>query len=129
VLLVGADDQTFSLSLHSASLFFNSTNPVQCASHPDNQILGCTNQIEKTRTVRIVEALTKEHAKTPLWAHLRTVQRVETNQATISREEEVGIGTGQTGEGVERSTVYRHKDGRGEMRLREEFDPVDIVVI
>jgi hypothetical protein len=79
--------------------------------------------------VRIVEALTKEHAKTSLWAHLRTVQRVETNKATISREEEVCIGTGQVGEGVERSTVYRHEDGRGEARFREEFDPVDIVVI
>jgi hypothetical protein len=54
---------------------------------------------------------------------------VETNKATIGREEEVCIGTGQAGEGVERSTVYRHEDGRGEARLREEFDPVDIVVI
>jgi hypothetical protein len=79
--------------------------------------------------VRIVEALTKEHAKTSLGAHLRTVQRVKTNKATVSCEEEVCIWTGQAGEGVERSTVYRHEDGRGEARLREEFDPMDIVVI
>jgi hypothetical protein len=79
--------------------------------------------------VGIVEALTKKHAQTSLRAHLRTVQRVETNKATVSREEEVCIRTGQAGEGVERSTVYRHEDRGGEARLREEFNPVDIVVI
>jgi hypothetical protein len=77
----------------------------------------------------IVETLTEEHAQTSLRAHLRTVQRVETNETTVSREEEVGIRTGQAGEGVERSTVDRHEDGGGEARLREEFNPVDIVVI
>jgi hypothetical protein len=54
---------------------------------------------------------------------------VETDKATVGREEEVCIRTGQAGEGVESSIVYRHKDGRGEARLREELDPVDIVVI
>jgi hypothetical protein len=47
----------------------------------------------------------------------------------VGREEEVCIGTGQAGEGVESGTVYRHEDRRGEARLREELDPVDIVVI
>jgi hypothetical protein len=54
---------------------------------------------------------------------------METDKTTIGGEEEICIGTGQAGEGVEGSTVDSHKDGRGEARLREELDPVDIVVI
>jgi hypothetical protein len=54
---------------------------------------------------------------------------MEADKATIGREEEICVGTSQAGEGIEGSTVYSHKDWRGEARLREELDPVDIVVI
>jgi hypothetical protein len=54
---------------------------------------------------------------------------VEADEATIGREEEIGIGTVQTGKGVEGSTVHSNKDWRGEARLREELDPMNIVVI
>jgi hypothetical protein len=77
----------------------------------------------------IVDTLTEEHAQTSLRAHLRTVQRVETNETTVSREEEVGIRTGQARKGIERSTIDSHEDGGGKARLGEEFNPVDIVVI
>jgi hypothetical protein len=54
---------------------------------------------------------------------------VKADEATIGREEEICIGTGQAGEGVEGSAVYSHKDWRGEARLWEELDPMNIVVI
>jgi hypothetical protein len=54
---------------------------------------------------------------------------VEAYVATISCKEEIGIGTIQTGEGVESGTVHSNKDGRREARLREELDPMNIVVI
>jgi hypothetical protein len=54
---------------------------------------------------------------------------MEAYEATISCKEEIGIGTIQTGEGVESGTVYSNKDGRREARLREELDPMNIVVI
>jgi hypothetical protein len=77
----------------------------------------------------IVETLTEEHAQTSLRARLRTVQRVETNETTVSREEEIGIRTSQARQGIECNTINGHEDGGGKARLGEEFNPVDIVVI
>jgi hypothetical protein len=54
---------------------------------------------------------------------------VEAYEATISCKEEIGIGTVQTGEGVEGGAVHSNKDRRREARLREELDPMNIVVI
>jgi hypothetical protein len=54
---------------------------------------------------------------------------VEADEATIGREKEIGVGTVQMGKGVEGSTVHSNKDWRGEARLREELDPMNIVVI
>jgi hypothetical protein len=54
---------------------------------------------------------------------------VEADKATIGREEEISVGTVQAGESVEGSAVYSNKDWRGEARLREELDPMNIVVI
>jgi hypothetical protein len=54
---------------------------------------------------------------------------VETDEATIGRKEKIGIGTVQTGKGVEGSTIHSNKDGRREAGLREELDPMNIVVI
>jgi hypothetical protein len=54
---------------------------------------------------------------------------VEAYEATISCKEEIGIGTIQMGEGVKSGTVHSNKDGRREVRLREELDPMNIVVI
>jgi hypothetical protein len=54
---------------------------------------------------------------------------VETDEAMIGCEEEIGIGTVQTGEGIEGSAIHCDKDGRGEVGLREELDPMNIVVI
>jgi hypothetical protein len=54
---------------------------------------------------------------------------VEAYKATISCKEEIGIGTIQTGKGIESGTIHSDKDRRGEMRLWEEFNPMDIVVI
>jgi hypothetical protein len=54
---------------------------------------------------------------------------VEAYEATISCKEEIGVGTTQTRKGVESGTVHSDKDGRRETRLREEFDPMNIVVI
>jgi hypothetical protein len=54
---------------------------------------------------------------------------METDEATIGCKEEIGIGTVQAGKGVEGSAVYSYKDWRGEARLPEELDPMNIVVI
>jgi hypothetical protein len=77
----------------------------------------------------IVDTLTEEHAQTSLRARLRTVQRVETNETTVGREEEIGIRTSQARKGIERNTINGHEDGGGKARLGEELNPVDIVVI
>jgi hypothetical protein len=53
---------------------------------------------------------------------------VETYETTIGGEEEVGVRTSQTREGIERGTVHSNKDGRREVRFWEEFDPMHIVV-
>jgi hypothetical protein len=54
---------------------------------------------------------------------------VEAYEATISCKEEIGVGTIQMGKGVECGTIHSDKDGRGETRLQEEFNPMNIVVI
>jgi hypothetical protein len=54
---------------------------------------------------------------------------VETDKTTIGSKEEIGIGTGQTGESIKGSAIDSHKDWRGEAGLREELNPVDVVVI
>jgi hypothetical protein len=54
---------------------------------------------------------------------------LEADEATIHCEEEVGIGTRQTRERIKSGTIYGYKNRGREMRLGEEFDPVDVVVI
>jgi hypothetical protein len=54
---------------------------------------------------------------------------VEADEAMIGCEEKIGIGTVQMGKGVEGSAVHSNKDWRGEARLREELNPMNIVVI
>jgi hypothetical protein len=54
---------------------------------------------------------------------------METDEATIGCKEEIGIRTVQTGKGVEGSAVHSNENGRGEARLWEELDPMNIVVI
>jgi hypothetical protein len=57
------------------------------------------------------------------------MQSLETYKATVRCEEEVGIGTHQTRECITRGTIYGYENRGKEMRLGEEFDPVDVVVI
>jgi hypothetical protein len=54
---------------------------------------------------------------------------VETDEATISCKEKIGIGTVQTGKGVEGGAIHSNKDGRREAGLREELDPMNVMVI
>jgi hypothetical protein len=54
---------------------------------------------------------------------------VETDEAMISCKEKIGIGTIQTGKGVEGSAIHSNKDGRREAGLWEELNPMNIVVI
>jgi hypothetical protein len=54
---------------------------------------------------------------------------MEAYEATIGCKEEIGIRTIQTRKSVESGTIHSDKDGRGETRLREEFNPMNIVVI
>jgi hypothetical protein len=54
---------------------------------------------------------------------------VETDEATISCKEKISIGTVQTGEGVEGGAIHSNKDRRREAGLREELNPMNIVVI
>jgi hypothetical protein len=79
--------------------------------------------------MRVVETLTKQHPETSLRTNVRIMQSMETYEATIRCKQEVGIRTSQMREGVESCTVHGDKDRRGETRLREEFDPIYIVVI
>jgi hypothetical protein len=73
--------------------------------------------------------LTEQHPKTALRTRGGTMHSLETYEATISGEEEVGIGTSQTRKGVERGTVHSNKHGRREARLWEEFNLMHIVEI
>jgi hypothetical protein len=79
--------------------------------------------------MRIIQALAEQHPETSLRTNFGTMKRVETYETTISCKEEIGVRTIQTGKGVERGTIHSDKDGRGETRLREEFNPMNIVVI
>jgi hypothetical protein len=54
---------------------------------------------------------------------------LKADEATIHCEEEVSIGTRQTRERIKGGTVYSNENRGREMRLGEEFDPVDVVVI
>jgi hypothetical protein len=54
---------------------------------------------------------------------------VETDEATIGCKEKIGIGTVQMGKGVEGSAIHSNEDRRREAGLREELDPMNIVVI
>jgi hypothetical protein len=78
--------------------------------------------------MRVVETLTKQHPETSLRTNFGTMQSMETYEATIRCKEEIGIGTSQMREGIESCTVHGDEDRGGETRLREEFDPMNIVV-
>jgi hypothetical protein len=77
----------------------------------------------------VVETLTKQHPKTSLRTDFRTVQSLETYEATIRCKEKVGIGTCQMREHIKSCTIHCHEDRRRETRLWKEFDSVNIVVI
>jgi hypothetical protein len=79
--------------------------------------------------MRVVETLTKQHPETSLRTDFGTMQSLETYEATIRCKEKVGIGTHQMREHIKSCTVYSYEDRGREMRLWEEFDPVDVVVI
>jgi hypothetical protein len=79
--------------------------------------------------MRIVQALTEQHPETCLRTDGGMMKSMEAYEATISCKEEISVGTIQTRKGVESGTIHSDKDRRGEMRLREEFDPMNIVVI
>jgi hypothetical protein len=79
--------------------------------------------------MRIIQTLTEQHPEISLRTNGRMMQSMEAYEATISCKEEVGVRTSQMRDGVESCTIHSDKDRRGEMRLREEFDPMYIVVI
>jgi hypothetical protein len=79
--------------------------------------------------MRVVETLTKQHPETSSRTNFGMVQSMKTYEATIRGKEEVSIRTSQTRECVEGRAIYGDEDRRGETRLREEFDPMYIVVI
>jgi hypothetical protein len=54
---------------------------------------------------------------------------LETYKATIGSEAEVGVGTSQPRQSVEGHTVYSNEDGRGETRLRIEFNPMGVMIV
>jgi hypothetical protein len=54
---------------------------------------------------------------------------LETYKAAISGEAEIGVGTSQPRQSVKRHTVYSDEDGRREMRLRVEFNPMGVMVV
>jgi hypothetical protein len=54
---------------------------------------------------------------------------LEADETTIRCEEEIGIGTRQMREHIKGGTIYGYESRGREMRLGEEFDPVDVVVI
>jgi hypothetical protein len=64
-----------------------------------------------------------------LGADLRAVHSLKADEAMVRCEEEVGIGTRQTRERIKGSTIHGYENRGREMRLGEEFDPVDVVVI
>jgi hypothetical protein len=57
------------------------------------------------------------------------MQGVKTDKTSTRRKEQVGIGTSQARQSIERDTVDGRKDQSGETRLREELNPMRIVVI
>jgi hypothetical protein len=66
----------------------------------------------------IIQPLTEQHAKTTLGTNLGTMHSLEAYETAISGETKVGIGTSQTGQGIERHTVDSNEDGRREVGLR-----------
>jgi hypothetical protein len=57
------------------------------------------------------------------------MHNLKADEAMIRCEEEVGIRTRQTREHIKGGTIYGYENKGREMRLGEEFDPVDVVVI
>jgi hypothetical protein len=79
--------------------------------------------------MRIIQTFAKEHPVTTLGTALRTMQGVMTDEAAVGREEQISVGTSQSGQSVKCYTVYSRKDRSRETGLREELDPVRVVVI
>jgi hypothetical protein len=57
------------------------------------------------------------------------MQDIKTNKATTRCEEQVSVGTHQTRERVKCDAVNGHKDRSREMRLREELDPMCVMIV
>jgi hypothetical protein len=57
------------------------------------------------------------------------MQDMVTNEATTCCKEQVSIGTGQTRERVECNTINGDENWSGKARLREELNPMNIVVV
>jgi hypothetical protein len=54
---------------------------------------------------------------------------LKTDEAAVRGEEQVSIGTSQTRKCVESDTIDGYENRRGKARLREELDPVDVMII
>jgi hypothetical protein len=74
-------------------------------------------EVRKGHTMRVVKTLAKQHSETTLGATLCAMHGVGTHETTVSSEEQVCVGTSQTGEGIEGHTVDSHKDRRRKARL------------
>jgi hypothetical protein len=57
------------------------------------------------------------------------MQSVVANEAMICCKEQISVGTGQTRQHIKSHAVNGRKDRSGEMGLREELDPMSIVIV
>jgi hypothetical protein len=54
---------------------------------------------------------------------------LEAYKTAVSGEAEIGVGTSQPRQSVEGHTVHSNEDGRREMRLRVEFNPMGAMIV
>jgi hypothetical protein len=64
-----------------------------------------------------------------LGENIGTVHGLKADEAAIRGEEKVGIRASQARKHIKSDTIDGDKNRRGEARLEEELDPVDIMVI
>jgi hypothetical protein len=57
------------------------------------------------------------------------VEGVVADETTIHREEQIGVRARQTRQHVKGDTIHGHKDRSREVRMRIEFNPMNVVVI
>jgi hypothetical protein len=73
--------------------------------------------------------LTEQHPEATLETILRPMQSMVANETTICCKEQISVGTSQTRQHVKSYAVNGREDRRGEMGLREELEPMSIVIV